>query len=49
MKASKTRERLLTLFGFYEKVTICSYVPKKNKAVILLNTMHDDAQTFDET
>ena len=42
MKASKTRGLLSTVFGFHEKVTMCSYVPKKNKAVILLSTMHDD-------
>ena len=43
MKASKTRQPLSTLFGFHDKVTICSYVPKKNKA-----TLHDDAKTSDE-
>ena len=37
-----------TLFRFHEKVTIYSYVPKKNKAVILLSTMHNDAKTSDK-
>ena len=48
MKASKTRQPLSTLFSFHDKVTICSYVPKKNKAVILLSMLHDDAKTSDE-
>ena len=39
MKASKSREILSTIFGFHEKVTMCSYVPKKNKAVILARCM----------
>jgi hypothetical protein len=31
MVASKTREELSTVFGFHEKVTMCSYVPKKTR------------------
>lgn len=42
MAASKSREVYSSLFGFHENVMICSYVPKKNKAVILLSTMHVD-------
>ena len=42
MAPSKTREEFSTLFGFHEKVVICSYIPKKNKAVTLLSTMHSD-------
>lgn len=48
MKANKTREQYSTVFGFHEKVTMCSYVPKKNKAVILLSTMHSDASVDDD-
>jgi len=47
MSPSKTREEFSTLFGFYEKTTLCSYVPKKNKAVILLSTMHSDTSVSD--
>lgn len=47
MKPSRSREVLSTLFGFHEKATICSYVPKKNKAVILLSTMHYDYEISD--
>lgn len=41
MLANKSREPMSSLFGFSEdKVTICSYVPKKMKSVIMLSTMH---------
>jgi hypothetical protein len=40
MQTSKFREVYSTVFGFSEKGTLCYYVPKKNKAVILLSTMH---------
>lgn len=40
--ANKNREEKSTLFGFQEQCTIASYVPKKNKAVILISTMHND-------
>lgn len=36
-------------FGFQKEVTIVSYVPKKNKAVILLSTMHSDSTVDPET
>lgn len=41
-KPSPRREVLSSIFGFGEKTTICSYVPKKNKSVVLLSTMHFD-------
>lgn len=37
---SKEREVLSTRFGFSNNISICSYVPKKNKAVIVLSTSH---------
>lgn len=45
MAPSNSREILSTVFGFQPNVTICSYVPKKKKAVILLSTMHHDIVT----
>ena len=42
MKASKSRERYSTEFGFKGNTTMVSYVPKKGKAVIMLSTMHHD-------
>lgn len=42
MLPSKDRPPMSTLFGFHDNVTMCSYVPKKNKSVVLLSTMHYD-------
>lgn len=41
------REPLTTLFGYRQDATLCSYVPKKNKAVILLSTMHKTGEVSD--
>ena len=38
---------LTTLFGYRQDATLCSYVPKKNKAVILLSTMHKTGEVSD--
>lgn len=40
---SKTREVQSTLYGFTGHSTLCSHAPKKNKAVVLLSTMHHSA------
>lgn len=42
MLPHKDREEGSSLFGFTDTTTICSYVPKKRKAVILMSTLHDD-------
>lgn len=40
-RKSKTRPVFETLFGFHmDRYALCSYVPKKDKAVILLSTEH---------
>lgn len=39
---SKKREVCSSLFAFQKDTTLVSYVPKKNKNVILLSTMHND-------
>ena len=39
----KSRPQSSSLFGFSKNMTMVSYVPKKNKAVVLLSTMHNDA------
>lgn len=44
---SKNREVTSTLFGFRDEGTLCSYVPKKNKAVVLLSSMHTTAEIDD--
>ncbi|KAL4090139.1 hypothetical protein QTP88_025038 [Uroleucon formosanum] len=46
MQPSKERAINSTNFAFRKDATLCSYVPKKNKSVILLSTMHmTDEQT----
>jgi len=37
-----------SLFGFHDKFTVVSYVPKVNKAVVLLSTVHHDQSTADD-
>lgn len=46
---NKKRTPGSSIFGFQKDVTIVSYAPKKNKAVILLSTMHTDAAIHPET
>jgi hypothetical protein len=40
--ANSTREKGSSLFGFSDRLTMTSFVPKKKKAVIVLSTMHND-------
>ncbi|KAJ4434657.1 hypothetical protein ANN_23222 [Periplaneta americana] len=40
--ANKGREVLSSEFAFKDYTTLVSYVPKKNKAVVLLSAMHHD-------
>lgn len=42
MQASPKRAIESTIFGFKNKVALCSYVPKKRRTVVLLSTMHYD-------
>ena len=42
MKPNSSREVYSSMFGFKDQVTLVSYVPKKNKAVKALSTMHHD-------
>ncbi|CAK1598332.1 unnamed protein product [Parnassius mnemosyne] len=39
---STRREVHSTLFGFHDDLTLCSYVSKKSKAVVVLSSMHHD-------
>ena len=45
----RERAELSSLFGFEGDKTLVSFVPKKDKAVILLSTMHRDAAVDRET
>ena len=47
MKASKSRERYSTEFGFKENTTMVSYVPQKGKAVIMLSTMYHEKAIYE--
>lgn len=40
MQKSRTREEKSSIFGFSNRLTLISYAPKRNKAVILLSTRH---------
>nr|XP_022913127.1 piggyBac transposable element-derived protein 4-like [Onthophagus taurus] len=46
---SKEREVGSSLFGFQKEITIVSYVPKKNKAVCLISTMHNNSEVDPDT
>ena len=45
--ASKDRPVYSSIFGHQNQLTLVSYVPKKNKAVIVLSSMHTDAGISD--
>lgn len=47
MKKSSTKTEFSSTFGFSDdgKVSLCSYVPKKNRIVTLLSTMHTTINT----
>lgn len=47
MQPNKNRVIHSTNFAFTEGATICSYVPKKNKSVILLSSMHTTGEVED--
>jgi len=47
MKA-KTREEKSSIFLFTNDLTMVSYVPKKNKSVVLLSSMHHTSDVSTE-
>nr|XP_022907230.1 piggyBac transposable element-derived protein 4-like [Onthophagus taurus] len=46
---NKNRQPQSSLFGFQQDTALVSYVPRKNKAVILLSTMHDLPEVDEES
>ena len=40
MRARRDRDTHSSLFGFKDQVSLVSYVPKKNKAVLALSTIY---------
>ena len=45
---TKTRDVGSTLYGFTKDITLVSHVPKKNKAVLLLSSMHHNEEVNEE-
>ena len=45
---SRTRAVESSIFGFHKQVTMVSYVPKKNRVVNLISTMHNTAEISDD-
>ena len=48
MKAAKSRQTKTSVFGFNDQLTMISCVAQKNKAVILLSTMHHGISIVEE-
>lgn len=46
---STKRPELSTVFGFTSKMTLVSYVPKKNRAVLLVSFQHHDNEVHENT
>ena len=44
MQSNRMRQINSCIYAFQQNVTMISYVPKKNKSVILLSSLHDDDQ-----
>ena len=44
MQPTKERPVYSTNFAYHRDATVCSYVPKKKKAVVLLSSMHMSAE-----
>lgn len=42
-------KRVVTLFGFQKDLTILSYIPKRNKNVFMLSSLHHDCEIDPET
>lgn len=47
-RESRERETFSSSFGFEHDMTLVSYVPKKNKSVTLLSTMHHEAKVSED-
>ena len=46
---SKKRQLNSSIFGFKKDTVLVSYVPKKNKVVLLISTMHDTGEICPES
>jgi hypothetical protein len=43
VKPARQRDEKPSIFGFTKDLTLVSYVPKKNKSVVLLSSLHHDS------
>jgi len=41
-KPARQRDENLSIFGFTKDLTLVSYVPNKNKSVVLFSSLHHD-------
>ena len=48
-KPARRRPENLSFFGFTKNLTLVSYVPKKNRSVVLLLLLHHDEVVCDNT
>lgn len=48
-KPSRHRQIESSIFGFTQNITMSSYVPKKNKAVVMISSMHHTASVDQNT
>ncbi|XP_060803393.1 piggyBac transposable element-derived protein 4-like [Amyelois transitella] len=48
-KPSRARATGSSIFGFTKDITLSSYVPKKNKAVVMVSSMHHTASVDEST
>lgn len=46
---SNTRPQKSSIFAYQDDVTLVSYCPKQNKAVLVLSTMHSDGTVDEDT
>ena len=46
---SKERQLNASIFGFKKDTVLVSYVPKKNKVVLFISTMHDTSEICPES
>ena len=42
-KPARQRDENSSIFGFTKDLTLVSYVPKENKSVVLLSSLHHDS------
>ena len=49
IQPARRRPEYSSLFGFTKDLTLVSYVPEKNRSVVLLSSLHHDDVVCDDT